>query len=98
MAAVTICSYFGAQKNKVWREDGIGSETDTRAQPVTHLRGRPHGRSSFPKGGGVSLGPSLAGRGTLGLAVTRGDPKTSSKPRSQRSPSAWLPKIGRASC
>ena len=39
------------------REDGIGSETDTLAQPVTHLRGRPHGRSSFPKGGGVSLGP-----------------------------------------
>ena len=39
------------------REDGIGSETDTLAQPVTHLRGRPRGRSSFPKGGGVSLGP-----------------------------------------
>ena len=39
------------------REDGIRSETDTLAQPVTHLRGRPHGRSSFPKGGGVSLGP-----------------------------------------
>ena len=39
------------------REDGIRSETDTLAQPVTHLRGRPRGRSSFPKGGGVSLGP-----------------------------------------
>ena len=44
------------------REDGIRSETDTLAQPVTHLRGRPHGRSSFPKGGGVSLGPGPAGR------------------------------------
>ena len=51
------------------------------------------GRSSFPKGGGVSLGPAPAGHGALGLAVTRGDPKTSSKPRSQRSPSAWLPKV-----
>ena len=31
--------------------------TDTLAQTVTHLRERPCGRSSFPKGGGVSLGP-----------------------------------------
>ena len=44
------------------REDGIGSETDTLAQTVTHLRGRPRGSSSFPKGGGVSLGPGPAGR------------------------------------
>ena len=74
------------------REDGIGSETDTLAQPVTHLRGRSRGRSSFPKGGGVGFGPGPAGHGALGLAVTRGDPKTSLKPRSQRSPLAWLPK------
>ena len=39
------------------REDGIGSETDTLAQPERHLRGRPHTRSRFPKGGGISLGP-----------------------------------------
>ena len=44
------------------REDGIRSETDTLAQTVTHLRGRPRGSSSFPKGGGVSLGPGPAGR------------------------------------
>ena len=29
---------------------------------MTHLRGRPRGSSSFPKGGGVSLGPGPAGR------------------------------------
>ena len=44
------------------REDGLRSETDTLAQTVTHLRGRPRGSSSFPKGGGVSLGPGPAGR------------------------------------
>ena len=27
------------------------------AQSLTHLRERPGGRSSFPKGGAVSLGP-----------------------------------------
>ena len=36
-------------------------------------------------------GRAPAGRGALGLAITRGDPKTSSQPRSPRSPSAWLP-------
>ena len=41
--------------------DGIRSETDTLAQTVTHLRERPCGRSSFPKGGGVSLGPAGPG-------------------------------------
>ena len=30
-------------------------------QTVTHLRERPCGRSSFPKGGGVSLGPAGPG-------------------------------------
>ena len=60
-------------KERQGREDGIRPETDILAQTVTHHRGRPCGRSSFPKGGGVSLGPSLAGRGTLGLAVTRGE-------------------------
>ena len=72
---------------------GIRCEKNTLAQTVTLLRGRPRGSSSFPKGGGVSLGPGpgwTAGRGALGLAVTRGDPKTSSQPRSQRSPSARL--------
>ena len=33
-----------------------------------------------------------AGRGALGLAEPRGVPKTSWQPRSQRCPSAWLPK------
>ena len=41
--------------------DGIRSEIDTLAQTVTHLRERPCGRSSFPKGGGVSLGPAGPG-------------------------------------
>ena len=77
------------------REDGIGSETDTLAQPVTHLRGRPRGRSSFPKGGGVSALVRQDGLSALGLAVTRGVPKTSSQPRSQMSPLAWLPKARR---
>ena len=40
------------------REDGIRSETDKLAQTVTHLRERPWGSGSFPKGGGISLGPS----------------------------------------
>ena len=41
--------------------DGIRSEIDTLAQTVAHLRERPCGRSSFPKGGGVSLGPAGPG-------------------------------------
>ena len=43
------------------REDGIWPKIDTLAQTVNHLRGRPHGRSSSPKGGGVSLGWTPAG-------------------------------------
>ena len=78
------------------REDGILSKTDTLAQTVTHLRERPCGRSSFPKGGGVSALVRPDGLSALGLAVTRGVPKTSSQPRSQRSPLAWLPKARRS--
>ena len=37
--------------------DGIRSETDTLAQTDTRRRERPCASSSFPKGGGVSLGP-----------------------------------------
>jgi len=70
------------------------SAQHTLAQTVTHLRKRLWGaRSNFPKGGGLALGwRAPAGRSALGLAITRGDPKTSSHPRSQRSPSAWVPK------
>ena len=54
-----LSSLLGVQSHSFlsyhWRKEI--DETDTLAQPVTHLRGRPRGRSSFPKGGGVSLGP-----------------------------------------
>ena len=46
------------------REHGIRSETDTLAQILTHLRERPCRRSSFFKGGGVSLGPGPSEAGS----------------------------------
>ena len=48
-----------------------------------------------PREGGISFGPGPAGRSALGLTITRGVPKTSSQPRSQMSPLAWLPKARR---
>ena len=42
-------------------EDGISSETHTPEETMKDLRERPCGRSSFPKGGGVSLGPAGPG-------------------------------------
>ena len=38
------------------REDGIGSETDTLAQPVTHLRGRRAEEAASPREGASALG------------------------------------------
>ena len=58
----------------------------------TSERGRAEEAASLREGASAVGRRAPAGRSALGLAITRGDPKTSSHPRSQRSPSAWPPK------
>lgn len=67
-----------------WHPIRDGHSGTDRHTPQRAARAQGRGREPW-------AGRAPAGRGALGLAITRGDPKTSSQPRSQRSPSAWLP-------